>query len=183
MRRTIFGAGEDARTSLAGWSTMLVEAVIIRSRKGKATSSLFPPEVAGVRVDLADIVADARMEIWSTVGVLKLQDVVLEISVGTADFKGYTIILYCSILLGMRSAIGSERLDGVTACGMGAVGLEAALKNHGIGACVANMSMAYTGSLHVVNGSISATSSRPFVVEEDLVVGGVVGRKSHCWQG
>ena len=93
----ILGMGENALACFVGRCTMLMRAVFVRYNKGKPFFILLLPKVSSVRVDLANAVANAGTEIRSTVHILTLQDMVLEVAVVAAEFEGDVVVLHRSV--------------------------------------------------------------------------------------
>lgn len=126
MHNTVWRRGEDARAIVNRWSAVLGKAAIAARRNREAARTLLPPEITSIGIDFADIVRDTRMEIRSSVGILKLEDMVFEIAILLADLEGNPVVGVWGVLLGMGAAVGFEVLEVIAASRFAGVGLKAA---------------------------------------------------------
>lgn len=149
---------------------MLVEALRVTSCKSESSSPILAPEVIDVRVNLADIIVDARMEVRATVGVLELQDILREVTVLTADFEGDTVVRIRGVRLRMSTTVGCKVLKFVATCRLTGMGLVAAEEDYRKRARVANVGLSDGGSFDSIDSRVGASFRGPHVVEKDLTV-------------
>ena len=170
MRSTVLRVSENPLARRTWRRTMLVEALRVTGCKSESSSPTLAPEVIGVRVDLADIVVDARMEVRATVGVLELQDVLREVAILTADFEGDSVVRIRGVRLRMSTSVGCKVLKLVATCRLTGMGLVAAEENYRKRARVANVGLSDTGSFDSIDSRVGASFRGPDVVEKDLIV-------------
>lgn len=164
MRGPFLRLSKDALAGIAGWSAMFMEAVVIGSCKREPATTVLAPEIIVVGIDLADIVADAGMEVRTTVGVLELKDVLGEVAILAANFERNTVIGERCVLLCMGAAVGCKMLEFVVASWLASVRLVAAEEDHWEGARVTDVCLTDTGSLDGVNSCIGALFCRQLVI-------------------
>lgn len=145
---------------------MLGKAAIAARRDGEAARTLLPPEIARIRIDLADIVRDTGVETRFAVGILKLEDMVFEIAVLLADLEGNSVVGVRGVLLGMEPTVGFQVLQVVAASRFTGVRLEAAEQDNVEGASVTNVGMANTRGFDGVDRGVSTVLGSKFVVKE-----------------
>lgn len=86
---------------------MLAEAALATAGNGETSRAGLAPEIAGVRIDFADIVCDARVDISTTVRVLELENVVLEVAVLLANLEGDAVVGVWGVLLCVLPTVSS----------------------------------------------------------------------------
>ena len=105
---------------------MLMEALRVTSCKSESSGPIFAPKVVRIRVNLADIIVDARMEVRTTVGVLELQDILREVTILTAYFEGDTVVRIRGVRLRVSTTVRCKVLELVATCRLTGMGLVAA---------------------------------------------------------
>ena len=181
VRRTIRRLREHARTARARRRTVLMKTLSIAGREREPASARLAPKIIGVGIDLADIVADARMQVRATVRVLELQRAGREVVALAPHLERDAVVGVGRVGFRVGAAVGGEGLDRVAAGRLPRVGLVAALEDDGEGAGVADVGLADAGGGRGVDGCVATSLGGPLVVEEGLVVG--CGWEGRCWDG